>query len=36
MGAVVGETRGLVIGFVCGVIVSLAENVLNKFGKEAI
>jgi hypothetical protein len=27
---------GLVIGFVCGVIVSLAENVLNKFGKEAI
>jgi hypothetical protein len=27
---------GLVIGFACGVIVSLAENVLNKFGKETI
>ena len=27
---------GLVIGFVCGAMVSLAENVLNKFGQEAI
>ena len=27
---------GLVIGFVCGVIVSLAEDILNKFGKKAI